>query len=47
MRFVETMGGQDLIAILQTMNDNQFTGALEANTSNVFATIWLRDGKVI
>lgn len=47
MRFVETMGGQDLIAILQTMNDNQFTGALEANTSNVFATIWLREGKVI
>ncbi|MEZ0375403.1 MAG: DUF4388 domain-containing protein [Candidatus Sericytochromatia bacterium] len=47
MRFVETMGGQDLIAILQTMNDNQFSGALEANTSNVFATIWLRDGKVI
>lgn len=46
MRFVETMGGQDLIAILQTMNDNQFTGALEANTSNVFATIWLREGKV-
>ena len=47
MRFVETMGGQDLIAILQTMNDNQFTGALEANTSNVFATIWLREGKVV
>ncbi|MGV3526741.1 MAG: DUF4388 domain-containing protein [Candidatus Sericytochromatia bacterium] len=46
MRFVETMGGQDLIAILQTMHDNQFTGALEANTSNVFATIWLREGKV-
>lgn len=47
MRFVETMGGQDLIAILQTMNDNQFTGALEANTSNVFATIWLDHGKII
>lgn len=46
MRFVETMGGQDLIAILQTMNDNQFTGALEANTSNVFATIWLSEGQV-
>lgn len=46
MRFVETMGGQDLIAILQTMNDNQFTGALEANTNNVFATIWLENGTV-
>jgi hypothetical protein len=36
MRFVETMGGQDLIAILQSMGENSFTGALEANTSNVF-----------
>ena len=46
MRFVETMGGQDLIAILQTMRDNQFTGSLEANTSNVFATIWIAEGRV-
>jgi len=47
MRFVETMGGQDLIAILQTMKDNQFTGALEANTNNIFATVWIKDGTVI
>ena len=47
MRFVETMGGQDLIAILQTMRENQFTGSLEANTSNVFATIWIESGRVL
>lgn len=47
MRFVETMGGQDLIAILQTMNENQFTGALEANTNNIFATVWIKEGSVI
>jgi len=47
MRFVETMGGQDLIAILQSMGENSFTGALEANTSNVFATVWMKEGKVL
>lgn len=46
MRFVETMGGQDLIAILQTMQENQFTGALEANASNQFATVWIEEGSV-
>lgn len=47
MRFVETMSGQDLAAILQSAAENQFTGALEANTSNVFATVWLREGQVL
>ena len=47
MRFVETMGGQDLIAILQSMGENSFTGALEANTSNVFATVWMKEGKIL
>lgn len=47
MRFAETMGGQDLIAILQSMHENNFSGALEANTSSMFATIWMRDGKIM
>lgn len=47
MAFAETMGGEDLIAILQSVNEKQFTGALEANASNVFATIWLKDGQVV
>ena len=47
MRFSETMSGQELIAILQSMQENQFSGALEANTSSVLATIWMKDGKVL
>lgn len=47
MRFAETMGGQDLIAILQSMHENSFSGALEANTSSVFATVWMREGKIL
>lgn len=47
MYFVERMTGLDLGAILQSLLEKQLTGALEATSNNTFATLWIREGRVV